>query len=123
MSPVSEAFCLSLVSCWQVKLVEQGMGYLMFGGLVTTTLALLPFAFRLAQRLDVSKLSSLSPTELLEMAVGLPDAQAYTFFFITMVQRVCLTGLFFFMICVAERTYKQVSEDFVLYIELIRWVD
>lgn len=91
----------------RVKLVEQGMGYLMFGGLVTATLALLPFAFHLAQRLDRSNVSSLSPTELLEMAVGPPDAQAYIFFFITTVQRVCLTGLFFFMMCVAERTYKQ----------------
>lgn len=79
----------------------------MFGGLVTATLALLPFAFHLAQRLDRSNVSSLSPTELLEMAVGPPDAQAYIFFFITTVQRVCLTGLFFFMMCVAERTYKQ----------------
>lgn len=99
--------------------MEQGMGYLMFGGLVTATLALLPFAFHLAQRLDRSNVSSLSPTELLEMAVGPPDAQAYIFFFITTVQRVCLTGLFFFMMCVAERTYKQVSGDFVLYEELI----
>ncbi|XP_044023964.1 putative homeodomain transcription factor 1 [Siniperca chuatsi] len=91
----------------RVKLVEQGMGYLVLGGLMTATLALLPFAFRLAQHLDMSSLSSLSLTELVEMAVGPPDAQAYAFFLITMVQRVCLIGLFFFMMCVAERTYKQ----------------
>ncbi|XP_071350144.1 putative homeodomain transcription factor 1 [Trachinotus anak] len=91
----------------RVKLVEQGMGYLVLGGLMTVTLALLPFAFRLAHLLDMSSLGSVTPTELVEMAVGPPDAQAYAFFFITMVQRVCLTGLFFFMMCVAERTYKQ----------------
>ncbi|XP_071388100.1 putative homeodomain transcription factor 1 [Centroberyx affinis] len=91
----------------RVKLVEQGMGYLMLGGLVTATLALLPFAFRLAQHLDMSSLGSLTLTELVKMAVGPPDAQAYAFFFITTVERVCLTGLFFFMMCVAERTYKQ----------------
>lgn len=91
----------------RVKLVEQGMGYLMFGGLMTATLALLPFSFRLAQRLDVSSLGPPSLAELAEIAVGPPDAQAYAFFFITTVQRVCLTGLFFFMMCVAERTYKQ----------------
>ncbi|KAM9410405.1 putative homeodomain transcription factor 1 [Pholidichthys leucotaenia] len=91
----------------RVKLVEQGMGYLVFGGLMTATLALLPFAFRLARRLDVLSLSSLSPSQLVEMAVGPPDAKAYAFLFITTVQRVCLTGLFFFMMCVAERTYKQ----------------
>lgn len=91
----------------RVKLVEQGMGYLVLGGLMTATLALLPFCFRLAQHLDVSSLGSLSLTELAEMTVGPPDAKAYAFFFITTVQRVCLTGLFFFMMCVAERTYKQ----------------
>lgn len=91
----------------RVKMVEQGMGYLVLGGLMTATLALLPFAFRLAQRLDMSSLGSLSLKELGEMAIGQHDAQAYTFFFITAVQRVCLTGLFFFMMCVAERTYKQ----------------
>ncbi|XP_065811146.1 putative homeodomain transcription factor 1 isoform X1 [Labrus bergylta] len=91
----------------RVKSVEQGVGYLAFGGLMTATLALLPFAFRLSQRLDMSSVGSLSPIELLELAVGLPDRQTYVFSFITMVQRVCLTGLFFFMMCVAERTYQQ----------------
>ncbi|XP_029006190.1 putative homeodomain transcription factor 1 [Betta splendens] len=91
----------------RVKLVEQGVGYLMLSGLMTASLSLLPFAFRLAQHLDVSGLGSLSLTELLEMTVGPPDVLAYAFFFITTVQRICLTGLFFFMMCVAERTYKQ----------------
>ncbi|KAM7401737.1 hypothetical protein PAMP_017031 [Pampus punctatissimus] len=91
----------------RVKLVEQGVGYLMFGGLVTTTLALLPFSFRLATHLDMSNLGSLSLLELLVMMVGPPNVKTYTFFFITIVERICLTGLFFFMMCVAERTYKQ----------------
>ncbi|KAF0034647.1 hypothetical protein F2P81_012405 [Scophthalmus maximus] len=91
----------------RVKLVEQGMGYLILGGLMTASLALLPFAFCLAQHLDMSSLGSLSLTGLAETVVGPPNVQAYAFFFITTVQRVCLTGLFFFMMCVAERTYKQ----------------
>ncbi|XP_011473951.1 putative homeodomain transcription factor 1 [Oryzias latipes] len=91
----------------RVKMVEQGLGYLVLGGFMTATLALLPFAFRLAQRLDVSSLGSYSLPQLLEIAAGANDAQAYAFFFITTVQRVCFTGLFFFMMCVAERTYKQ----------------
>ncbi|XP_058486981.1 putative homeodomain transcription factor 1 [Solea solea] len=91
----------------RVKLVEQGMGYLVLGGLMTATLALLPVAFRLAQHLEKLSLSSLSLAQLGEIVVGPTDVQTYTFFFITMVQRVCLTGLFFFMMCVAERTYKQ----------------
>uniref|UniRef100_A0A4W5PXL5 Putative homeodomain transcription factor 1 n=1 Tax=Hucho hucho TaxID=62062 RepID=A0A4W5PXL5_9TELE len=91
----------------RVKVVEQGMGYLALGGLVTATLVLLPFGFRLAQRLDMTRLSSLSPAELAVMAVGPPDAKTYAFLFITTMERLCLTGLFFFMMCVAERTYKQ----------------
>ncbi|XP_036068811.1 putative homeodomain transcription factor 1 isoform X1 [Oryzias melastigma] len=91
----------------RVKMVEQGLGYLVLGGLITATLALLPFAFRLAQRLDMRSLGSHSLPQLLEIAVGPPDVRAYAFFFITTVQRVCFTGLFFFMMCVAERTYKQ----------------
>ncbi|XP_069547305.1 putative homeodomain transcription factor 1 [Brachyistius frenatus] len=91
----------------QVKLVEQGMGYLVLGGLMTATLALLPFVFRLARRLDMSSIGLQSLTQMVEMAVEPRDAQAYAFFLITTVQRVCLTGLFFFMMCVAERTYKQ----------------
>lgn len=97
------------VSSFQVKLVEQGVGYLVLGGLITASLALLPFSFRLAQHLGALSLSSLSLTELRQMAVGPHDIKSYTFFFITTVQRICLTGLFFFMMCVAERTYKQVS--------------
>ena len=89
------------------------MGYLVLGGLMTATLALLPFFFHLAQHLDMSSFCSLSLKELGEMAFWQHDGQAYAFYFITTVQRVCLIGLFFFMMCVAERTYKQVSSDFV----------
>lgn len=91
----------------RVKTVEQGMGYLVFGGVVTAVLALLPFVFRLTQELDMSNVSSLHLSEILQKAVGPPDAKAYTFYLITAVQRICLSGLFFFMVCVAERTYKQ----------------
>ncbi|XP_063071385.1 putative homeodomain transcription factor 1 isoform X2 [Engraulis encrasicolus] len=91
----------------RVKVVEQGMGYLLLGGLVTATLALLPFVFRLAQRLEVARVGSLCGHELLAMALGPPSPAAYAFFLISTLERVCLTGLFFFMTCVAERTYKQ----------------
>lgn len=91
----------------RVKVVEQGMGYLVLGGLVTATLALLPFGFRLSQSLEVSQLGSLTLGQLLELCLGPPDAHAYAFFLISTLERLCLTGLFFFMMCVAERTYKQ----------------
>ncbi|XP_017305703.1 putative homeodomain transcription factor 1 isoform X1 [Ictalurus punctatus] len=98
---------ISSIILTQVKLVEQGMGYLVFGGLVTATLALLPFCFRLAQQFDMTRLNSITLNELTIMAAGKPSAYSLAFFLITSVERVFLTGLFFFMICVAERTYKQ----------------
>lgn len=105
----SSRLSLALSGTWtQVKLVEQGVGYLMLSGLITTILALLPLGFRMAQQLDVSSLGSMSLTELGLVAAGSSDAKTYVFFFITTVQRICLTGLLFFMMCVAERTYKQV---------------
>uniref|UniRef100_A0A8C2JWT0 Putative homeodomain transcription factor 1 n=1 Tax=Cyprinus carpio TaxID=7962 RepID=A0A8C2JWT0_CYPCA len=91
----------------RVKVVEQGMGYLIFGSLVTTSLALLPYCFRLAQKLDVGNLSSVSFQELPAVAIGPPCALSYAFFIITTIERVFLSGLFFFMMCVAERTYRQ----------------
>lgn len=107
VNPPSPLSCLC--ATWpQVKLVEQGMAYLVLSGLITTVLALLPLGFRVAQHLDVSSLGSLSLAECWQVAVGSPDAKTCAFFFITTVQRVCLTGLLFFMMCVAERTYKQV---------------
>lgn len=94
--------------CFQVKVVEQGMGYLIFGSLVTACLALLPYCFRLAQKLDVVSLSSASLEQLLALAIGSRSVLSYAFFIITTVERAVLSGLFFFMLCVAERTYKQV---------------
>lgn len=99
----------------QVKLVEQGMGYLVIGGLVTATLALLPFCFRLTQQLDMTRLSSITLNEVAVMAAGKPSAHSIAFFFITSVERVFLSGLFFFMMCVAERTYKQVQGSAFLF--------
>uniref|UniRef100_A0A672NCY5 Putative homeodomain transcription factor 1 n=1 Tax=Sinocyclocheilus grahami TaxID=75366 RepID=A0A672NCY5_SINGR len=91
----------------RVKVVEQGMGYLIFGSLVTASLALLPYCFRLAQKLDIANLSSVSFEELPAVAIGPPCALSYAFFIITTIERVFLSGLFFFMMCVAERTYRQ----------------
>ncbi|KAI4827913.1 hypothetical protein KUCAC02_031270 [Chaenocephalus aceratus] len=47
--------------------------------------------------------------ELVDMALGQHGLHAYVFFLITTLQRVCLIGLFFFMMCVAERTSKQLA--------------
>ncbi|KAG7478465.1 hypothetical protein MATL_G00080960 [Megalops atlanticus] len=91
----------------RVKAVEQGVGYLMLGGVVTAALAVLPFGFRVSQRLNVTQLGTVTLAELADMAMGPADTWTYLFFLITTLERICLTGLFFFMMCVAERTYKQ----------------
>ncbi|TSY83930.1 6-phosphofructo-2-kinase/fructose-2,6-bisphosphatase 2 [Bagarius yarrelli] len=98
---------ISSVILTQVKLVEQGMCYLVIGGLVTATLALLPFCFRLVHQLDTSRLNVITLDELILMAAGKTSGYSSAFFLITTVERVFLTSLFFFMMCVAERTYKQ----------------
>ncbi|KAI7795299.1 putative homeodomain transcription factor 1 isoform X2 [Triplophysa rosa] len=91
----------------RVKVVEQGMGYLILGSVVTACLALLPYCFRLAQKLNVANFSAVSLEHLPAVAVGPCSALSYAFFIITTVERGVLSGLFFFMMCVAERTYKQ----------------
>ncbi|XP_062842927.1 putative homeodomain transcription factor 1 isoform X2 [Trichomycterus rosablanca] len=98
---------ISSIILTQVKLVEQGMGYLVLGCLVTATLALLPFCYRIAQHLDTTQLGSITLQDLVIMAIGKPSTCSITFFLISTIERVFLTGLFFFMMCVAERTYKQ----------------
>ncbi|MBN3297410.1 putative homeodomain transcription factor 1 [Amia ocellicauda] len=98
---------ISAVIMSRVKDEEQGLGYLMLGGGVTVVLALLPLAFRLARRLDTVRLGSLSAPELLGLAWGPTNLCAQSLVLITLLERFCLTWLFFFMMCVAERTYKQ----------------
>ncbi|KAA0707782.1 putative homeodomain transcription factor 1 [Triplophysa tibetana] len=91
----------------RVKVVEQGMGYLILGSVVTACLTLLPYCFRLAQKLNFANFSAVSLEHLPPVAVGPCSALSYAFFIITTVERGVLSGLFFFMMCVAERTYKQ----------------
>ncbi|XP_058860105.1 protein PHTF1-like isoform X2 [Acipenser ruthenus] len=92
----------------RVNEFEQGKGYQMLGNMVTGVLALLPFLFRIARHLDLDKLTSLSATELLSVCCGVsPDKRVCLLCFINFIERLCLTWLFFFMMRVAERTYKQ----------------
>ncbi|XP_041083347.1 protein PHTF1-like isoform X2 [Polyodon spathula] len=90
----------------RVNEFEQGKGYQMLGNMMTGILALLPFLFRIARHLD--KLTSLSAAELLSVSCGAsPDKRVCLLCFINFIERLCLTWLFFFMMRVAERTYKQ----------------
>ncbi|XP_038675978.1 protein PHTF1-like isoform X1 [Scyliorhinus canicula] len=86
---------------------EQENGYRILGYLVTTVLTLLPFAFRLFQQ-DLEQLATYSITELLTVACGAkPDGLLIALVLINVLERFCLMWMVFFILCVAEKTYKQ----------------
>ncbi|XP_061570514.1 protein PHTF2-like isoform X3 [Cololabis saira] len=94
----------------RVNLYTPGIGYQVFGNLVSVTLGLTPFAYRLAQYCDLDQLTSLSANELLSVALGggsESDVSVITMVTLSFLVRVCLIWLFFFLLSVAERTYKQ----------------
>ncbi|XP_028427014.1 putative homeodomain transcription factor 2 isoform X3 [Perca flavescens] len=94
----------------RVNLYTPGIGYQVFGNLVSVTLGLTPFAYRLAQYRDFDQLTALSANELLSVALGGgsgSDALVITMVTLSFLVRVCLIWLFFFLLSVAERTYKQ----------------
>ncbi|XP_061618477.1 protein PHTF2-like isoform X11 [Phyllopteryx taeniolatus] len=67
-------------------------------------------AFRLARRRDSEQLTALSANELLSAALGGgsgSEALVVAMVTVSFTVRVCLTWLFFFLLSVAERTYKQ----------------
>ncbi|XP_040885901.1 protein PHTF2-like isoform X1 [Toxotes jaculatrix] len=94
----------------RVNLYTPGIGYQVFGNLVSVTLGLTPFVYRLAQYRDLDQLTTLSANELLSVALGGgsgSDALVITMVTLSFLVRVCLIWLFFFLLSVAERTYKQ----------------
>ncbi|XP_031714841.1 putative homeodomain transcription factor 2 isoform X6 [Anarrhichthys ocellatus] len=94
----------------RVNLYTPGIGYQVFGNVVSVTLGLTPFVYRLAQYSDWDQLTTLSANELLSVALGGgsgSDALVITMVTLSFLVRVCLIWLFFFLLSVAERTYKQ----------------
>lgn len=94
----------------QVNAYEQGVGYQMLGNAVTVGLALFPFLYRLFREKSFDQLKSISAEEVLTLFCGAPPVTPVVILsIINFIERLCLTWMFFFMMCVAERTYKQVS--------------
>uniref|UniRef100_A0A8C7LK33 Putative homeodomain transcription factor 2 n=1 Tax=Oncorhynchus kisutch TaxID=8019 RepID=A0A8C7LK33_ONCKI len=95
----------------RVNLYTPGIGYQVFGNLVSVTLGLTPFAYRLSQYKDLeqlTQLTQLSANELISVAFGSSsDIMVITMVTLSFMVRVCLIWLFFFLLSVAERTYKQ----------------
>ncbi|XP_076152308.1 protein PHTF2 isoform X1 [Alosa pseudoharengus] len=91
----------------RVNLQTPSIGYQMFGNLVAVALGLTPFAYRLCQCRELDSLTNLTPGELVSAAFGSNDPTVITMVTLSLVVRICLTWLFFFLLSVAERTYKQ----------------
>ncbi|GAB1289424.1 Protein PHTF2 [Apodemus speciosus] len=85
-----------------------GIGYQIFGNVISLILGLTPFVFRLSQATDLEQLTAHSASELYVIAFGSPeDSMVLSMVLISFVVRVSLVWIFFFLLCVAERTYKQ----------------
>ncbi|XP_021232651.1 putative homeodomain transcription factor 1 isoform X2 [Numida meleagris] len=92
----------------RVNAYQQGVGYQMLGNVVTIGLAFLPFLYRLFHTDNMEQLCSISLMELLHIFCGAPASiPVIVLSAINFLERLCLTWMFFFMMCVAERTYKQ----------------
>uniref|UniRef100_A0A803V947 Putative homeodomain transcription factor 1 n=1 Tax=Ficedula albicollis TaxID=59894 RepID=A0A803V947_FICAL len=92
----------------RVNAHQQGVGYQMLGNIITIGLAFLPFLYRLFRTDNLEQLCSSSLMELLHIFCGAPASTPVLILSaINFLERLCLTWMFFFMMCVAERTYKQ----------------
>ncbi|KAM6114595.1 protein PHTF1 isoform 4-T4 [Phoenicopterus ruber ruber] len=92
----------------RVNAYQQGVGYQMLGNIITIGLAFLPFLYRLFRTDNLEQLCSISLKELLHIFCGAPaSTPVIVLSAINFLERFCLTWMFFFMMCVAERTYKQ----------------
>ncbi|XP_007947252.1 protein PHTF1 [Orycteropus afer afer] len=92
----------------RVNAYQQGVGYQMLGNVVTIGLAFFPFVYRLFREKSLDQLKSISAEEILTLFCGAPPVIPIIILsVINFFERLCLTWMFFFMMCVAERTYKQ----------------
>uniref|UniRef100_A0A8C6BYB2 Putative homeodomain transcription factor 1 n=2 Tax=Monodon monoceros TaxID=40151 RepID=A0A8C6BYB2_MONMO len=92
----------------RVNAYQQGVGYQMLGNVVTIGLAFFPFLHRLFREKSLDQLKYISAEEILTLFCGAPPvAPIIILSIINFFERLCLTWMFFFMMCVAERTYKQ----------------
>ncbi|XP_008695983.1 protein PHTF1 isoform X3 [Ursus maritimus] len=92
----------------RVNAYQQGVGYQMLGNVVTIGLAFFPFLHRLFREKSLDQLKSISAEEIITLFCGAPPVTPIIILsMINFFERLCLTWIFFFMMCVAERTYKQ----------------
>uniref|UniRef100_A0A8C5WFP6 Putative homeodomain transcription factor 2 n=1 Tax=Leptobrachium leishanense TaxID=445787 RepID=A0A8C5WFP6_9ANUR len=92
----------------RVNSYNPGIGYQIFGNVISLILGLTPFAFRLSESRDLEQLATLSASEIYSIAFGSStDIMVVSMVVVSFLVRVSLVWIFFFLLCVAERTYKQ----------------
>ncbi|CAH2275709.1 homeodomain transcription factor 2 isoform X3 [Pelobates cultripes] len=92
----------------RVNSYTPGIGYQIFGNFISLILGLTPFAFRLSESRDLEQLATLTASEISCIAFGSStDIMVVSMVVISFLVRVSLVWIFFFLLCVAERTYKQ----------------
>ncbi|XP_056664984.1 protein PHTF1-like [Monodelphis domestica] len=99
---------LSAIIKRRVNAYQQGKNYWILGNLLTLGLAFFPFLHRLFREKNPYQLLSISAEELLSLFCGAPTSGSVIILAtVNFFQRFCLIWIFFFMMCVAERTYQQ----------------
>ncbi|XP_044538865.1 protein PHTF1-like [Gracilinanus agilis] len=99
---------LSSIIKRRVNAYQQGKNYWILGNLLTLGLAFFPFLHRLFRQKNPYQILSISAEELLSLFCGAPTSVSVILLAtINFFQRFCLIWIFFFMMCVAERTYQQ----------------
>lgn len=92
----------------RVNAYQQGAGYQMLGKITTVVLAFFPFLYRLFHEKNLAQIPSISAEELLTLFCGAPPSTPIIILAtINFLEHLCLTWMFFLMICLSERTYKQ----------------
>ncbi|XP_028925415.1 protein PHTF1 isoform X1 [Ornithorhynchus anatinus] len=92
----------------RVNEYQHGMAYQMLGNIVTVGLAVFPFLHRLFYENSLDQLRAMTVQELVTVFCGAPPFKSIIVLStVNFIERLSLSWMFFFMMCVAERTYKQ----------------
>ncbi|KAM8965004.1 protein PHTF1-like [Sarcophilus harrisii] len=99
---------ISSIIMRRVKTYQQNVSYQMLGKIITIGLTVFPFLYRIFHEKNLTQIPFISAEELLTLFCGAPPSISIIILStINFLEHLCLTWLFFFMMCVAERTYMQ----------------
>ncbi|XP_051824555.1 protein PHTF1-like [Antechinus flavipes] len=99
---------ISSIIMRRVKTYQQNVSYQMLGKIITIGLTVFPFLYRIFHEKKLAQIPFISAEELLTLLCGAPPSISIIILStINFLERLCLIWIFFFMMCVAERTYMQ----------------